>query len=254
MNPLLTRFSLCLSLGLAVVLTARATENSGRPTFVIVHGAWGGGWAFKEVDRLLTADGYKVYRPTLTGQGERVHLASPSINLTTHVTDIVNLILWENLHDIVLVGHSYGGMVVTGVMDRVPDRIRRVVFVDAAAPRDGQNMRDIMGPNFMPSDPNKDFMDPEWLKPNTPLPHDVPHPTKTWLEPVSFKNPAAHRLPVTYILTVDAGKQPESDDFYPSYLQAKSRGWTTEIMEGDHNVQWSKPRELVTRLEATAKK
>ena len=93
-------------------------------TFVIVHGAWGGGWAFREVDRLLTADGHKVYRPTLTGQGEKVHLATRDTNLTTHVTDIVNVILFEDLHDVVLVGHSYGGMVITGVMDRVPQPLK----------------------------------------------------------------------------------------------------------------------------------
>jgi len=249
------RWLLRISIGLLALPVARAADANRQPTFVIVHGAWGGGWAFKEVDRLLTADGNKVYRPTLTGQGERVHLSSPGINLSTHITDIVNVILWEDLHDIVLVGHSYGGMVVAGVMDRVPERIRRVVFVDAAVPNDGESMRDTMGADFMPADhPEDEFLIPKWLKPNPPLPHDVPQPAKTWTEPVSFKNPAAHKLPVTYILTVDAGRPPKNDDFYRCYQRAKSRGWTTEIMEGDHNVQWSKPKELVRRLEAAARK
>jgi pimeloyl-ACP methyl ester carboxylesterase len=108
-----------------------------------VHGAWGGGWDWKHVDQLLTADGYKVYRPTLTGQGERSHLASTNIDLDTHIQDIVNVIVWEDLHDVVLVGHSYGGMVITGVADRVPDRIRRLVYVDAFVPDNGESANEI---------------------------------------------------------------------------------------------------------------
>src|SRR6476659_2841608 len=116
-----------------------SSHGKQQPTYVIVHGAWGGGWAFKEVDRLLSADGNKVYRPTLTGQGERVHLANSNVDLSLHIQDIVNVILWENLHDVVLVGHSYGGMVVTGVADRVPDRIGHLVYLDALVPENGQS-------------------------------------------------------------------------------------------------------------------
>ena len=103
-------------------------------TFVIVHGAWGGGWAFREVDDMLTAQGHKVYRPTLTGQGERVHLASKDVGLETHIDDVVNTILYEELNDIILVGHSYGGMVVTGVADRIPERISHLIYLDATTP------------------------------------------------------------------------------------------------------------------------
>src|SRR5579862_3038473 len=96
--------------GLMIRSQFAAADDAGpmkkKQTVVIVHGAWGGGWSWKEVDQLLTADGHTVYRPTLTGQGERVHLASPSIGLDTHIADIVNVIKFENLHDIVLVGHS----------------------------------------------------------------------------------------------------------------------------------------------------
>jgi pimeloyl-ACP methyl ester carboxylesterase len=116
------------------------TNSTHKFTYVIVHGAWGGGWAFRQVDSLLTADGHKVFRPTLTGQGEKVHLASTNINLSTHIQDIVNVILFEDLHDIVLVGHSYGGMVITGVADRVPDRIQRLIYVDALLPLDGESV------------------------------------------------------------------------------------------------------------------
>lgn len=89
------------------------TAQNPPPVYVIVHGAWGGSWAFKEVDQLLTATGSTVYRPSLTGQGERVHLANESIGLETHIMDVVNIILFEELDNIILVGHSYGGMVVT---------------------------------------------------------------------------------------------------------------------------------------------
>ncbi len=218
-------------------------------TFVFVHGAWGGGWQWSKVDHLLTADGHRVYRPTLTGLGEKVHLASPDINLTTHVTDIVNVILWEDLRDIVLVGHSYGGMVITGVMDRVPGRIRRVIFLDAVAPDDGESMNAAFGTAPTPEQTATGYIIPGWVKPDKPIPHDVPHPVKTLSEPVSFKNPAALRLPVTYILTVDPGKKPEEDRFFRFYARAKARGWATLVMEADHNPEWFKPQELVKVLE-----
>src|SRR5258705_4188923 len=85
------------------------SQTTSKPIYVIVHGAWGGGWAFKKVDSLLREKGCIVYRPTLTGQGEKVHLATPEVGLATHIKDVVNLILFEDLHDIILVGHSYGG-------------------------------------------------------------------------------------------------------------------------------------------------
>ena len=98
-------------------------------TYVIIHGAWGGAWDWKDIDHRLRADGHDVYRPTLTGQGERVHLATPDIDLTTHITDVVNVIKFEKLQDIILVGHSYGGMVITGVAEKLADRIKAMKFI-----------------------------------------------------------------------------------------------------------------------------
>ncbi len=220
-------------------------------TFVIVHGAWGGGWAFREVDRLLRADGHTVYRPTLTGLGERVHLATPDVGLQTHIQDVVNTILFEDLHDVVLVGHSYGGMVITGVADRIPDRIAHLVYLDAILPEDGESANTTPALKRGTTRPTTDgFLVPQWVKPNQPLPHDVPQPAKTFSDLIVLKNQAAARaIPTTYILTVDAGKRPEDDSFFPSYERAQARGWTVEVMQGDHNVQWSKPRELARRLE-----
>lgn len=116
-------------------------------TFVLVHGAWHGGWCYQRVARQLRKAGHEVYTPTLTGLGERSHLMSRAVTLDTHVQDIVNLIRWEELSDIVLCGHSYGGMVITGVADKVPDKIRSLVYLDAFVPANGQAVAD-----FVPSD------------------------------------------------------------------------------------------------------
>ena len=214
-----------------------------------MHGAWGGGWDWKHVDQLLTADGHKIYRPTLTGQGERSHLASTNIDLDTHIQDIVNVILWEDLHDVVLVGHSYGGMVITGVADRVPGRIKQMVYLDALLPENGENVDAIISSKL--KEPAKDgFVTCPWVVGNPPPPHDVLMPAKTFSEPITLTNQAiAQKLPTTYILTVDKGKSPEQDDFYRFYERAKVRGWTVMVMEGDHNVQRSHPVELVRLLE-----
>lgn len=110
--------------------------------YVLVHGGGHGGWCYQRVARLLRARGHEVYTPTLTGLGERAHLLSPHVDLTTHITDITNLLFYEDLREVVLVGHSYGGMVITGVADRVPDRIGRLVFLDAANPANGESNAD----------------------------------------------------------------------------------------------------------------
>jgi pimeloyl-ACP methyl ester carboxylesterase len=109
-------------------------------TFVLVHGGGHGGWCYRKVARLLREAGHEVFTPTLTGLAERSHLVSPSTDLETHITDIVNLLAWEDLQQVILVGHSYGGMVITGVADRAADRIAELVYLDAAHPRDGESL------------------------------------------------------------------------------------------------------------------
>ena len=144
-TQLLRLASFLFLLGLISAGAARAAESKEKYTFVVVHGATAGGWEWKKCGQFLTDDGHTVYRVTLTGLGERMHLSSPDIDLQTHINDVVNLILFEDLHDVVLTGHSYGGMVINGVIDRVPDRIRHVVFLDAAVPDDGQSIWDLFG-------------------------------------------------------------------------------------------------------------
>lgn len=114
--------------------------------FVLVHGAFHGGWCWREVTARLRAAGHEVFAPTLTGLGARAHLASPAIALSTHVEDVARLILWEDLQDVVLVGHSYGGMVITGVADRLADRLAALVYLDALVPRDGESALDLQPP------------------------------------------------------------------------------------------------------------
>ena len=115
-------------------------------TYVLVHGGGHGGWCYQRVARLLRAAGHEVYTPTLTGLGERAHLVGPHVDLDLHIRDVVAMLESEDLHDVILVGHSYGGMVITGVADRVADRIGRLVYLDAANPKNGQSLVDVAGP------------------------------------------------------------------------------------------------------------
>src|SRR5215471_9246086 len=113
-------------------------------TFVLVHGAWHGGWCWRRVVDWLTADGHRVFAPTLTGLGERSHLISRSINLATHIADVVNLIQWERLSDVVLVGHSYAGFVISGAAEQAA--IASIVFLDAFVPSDGDCFVELAAP------------------------------------------------------------------------------------------------------------
>jgi pimeloyl-ACP methyl ester carboxylesterase len=114
-------------------------------TFVFVPGAWHGGWCWRRVAEPLRAAGHQVLTPTLTGIGERAHLFSPAVDLETHISDVLAVLEWEDLSGVVLVGHSYGGMVITGVADRVPKRLSRLVYLDALWPENGESVCDIIG-------------------------------------------------------------------------------------------------------------
>jgi pimeloyl-ACP methyl ester carboxylesterase len=223
-------------------------------TYVIVHGAYGGGWAFGEVDAMMTADGQRVFRPTLTGQGEKMHLANPDVNLETHIQDIVNTILFEKLDNVVLVGHSYGGMVITGVVDRIPQRIKCVIYLDAILPEDGESADTADNGILHHSTTVK--LDVHGSIPTTakemskPLPHDEPMPAGAFRQPISLKNQTVARaIPTSFILFVAKGTKLRNAHFYPFYQRAIARGWHTETFTSDHNAQWSHPRELADLLE-----
>jgi len=224
--------------------SAAPPAAAAKPVMLIVHGAWGGAWQFSKIDPLLREKGFDVRRVTLTGLGERSHLSSKDIGLETHIQDVVNVILFERLENIILVGHSYGGMVITGVADRVPDRIKKLVYLDAMLPNDGESGQDVMGSAEWIQKSAKDGMlIPPWVRPGQPHPYDVPHPVKTFTDTLALKNPAREKIPGVYILTVDPGKKPEEDAFWKSAERARARGWTVLTMEADHNPQWRKPAE-----------
>src|ERR687885_315704 len=107
-------------------------------TYVLVHGGWHGGWCWRKVVPLLRRHGHEVYTPTLTGLGERSHLAHPLVDLETHVTDVVNVLFYEDLREVILLGHSNGGTLITAVAERVPERLAHLVYLDAFVPEDGQ--------------------------------------------------------------------------------------------------------------------
>ncbi|MFC3197213.1 alpha/beta fold hydrolase [Parapedobacter deserti] len=219
-------------------------------TFVLVHGAWGGGWSFKKTDSLLRQSGNLVYRPTLSGLGERVHLASPDIDLDTHIKDVVNTILFENLHNVVLLGHSYGGMVVTGVADSIPERIAKLIYLDAFVPEDGQSVNNARGLSGPGSEmPTKDgLVYPLWTKEGQGFPRDVPHPAKTFSQRIVLKNEKRLEIPTTYILTYE-GDDSERDAFAFFAASAERKGWKVILMHADHNPQMTMPEKLADLLE-----
>jgi pimeloyl-ACP methyl ester carboxylesterase len=234
-----------------VAVGARAAQPAEKYTFVLVHGATAGGWEWKRTGQFLTDDGHTVYRATLTGLGEREHLNNADIDLQTHINDVVNLILYEDLHDVVLTGHSYGGMVITGVIDRIPDRIRHVVFLDAAVPDDGMSLWDLFGGQGM--DPKRfvdGFMQVPWVKPDAQPPHSVKQSIKCFNQPVSYKNPAALALPVTYVAFVPKDKSAdERAKTDKSWQRAVARGWTIRTFPGTHVAMTEDPRGVATLIE-----
>ena len=181
--------------------------------FVLIHGAWHGGWCWRRVMPLLRAAGHEVFAPSLTGLGERTHLYRPEINLDTHIQDVVMLLEMEELEEVILVGHSYAGMVITGAAGLVHGRIRRLVYLDAFLPEDGKAACDYMNPERAA----RQRAQAEAIGTIEPLPlsmfgvnveedarwvsrHLVRQPGRTFLQPVRIVNPAVlARMERTYI-------------------------------------------------------
>ncbi|MGG5901956.1 alpha/beta fold hydrolase [Sphingobacterium daejeonense] len=222
-----------------------------QPTYVIVHGAWGGSWQFKNTANELEKLGSKVYRVNLTGLGERYHLANADINLSTHIKDVVNTILFERLDSVILIGHSYGGMVVTGVADSIPERLKKVIYLDAFVPENGESVAAYVegSPTAdIISSPDGEYVFPSWVKDTTAFPRDVPHPLASIKESIVLKNKKRLEIPSTYILTFDPKNGVGKDDFYFFSTRAKKYNWKVIEMEADHNPQINKLDELVKIL------
>lgn len=147
-----------IAAGSALALGSQALGGTRAPaTFVLVHGTWHGGWAWQGVAQILRGQGHRVYTPTCTGCGERVHLTHPEVGLDTHIEDVANLVRFEELEDVILVGHSFAGLTITGVADRLRERIHRIVFLDALVPRPGRM-------SGVPRDANSGDFPDWWLK------------------------------------------------------------------------------------------
>ena len=149
-------------------------------TFLVCHGAWSAGWAWKKMHPLMSKAGHRLVTPSYTGLGERAHLAIPSIDLETHITDMLNVIKYEDLRDIVLIGHSYGGMVATGVADRVRDRVKQLIYIDAFVPSDGQSLLDLNERDRQRVEELASSGD-GWRVPPNPTPPDTPPADVDWL-------------------------------------------------------------------------
>jgi len=234
-----------------LLLSCGLFASAQQSTYVIVHGAWGGAWQFKKTAKLLQESGQEVYRPSLTGLGEKHHLAHKDIDLQVHIKDVVNSILFENLKDVVLVGHSYGGMVVTGVADSIPERIKKIVYLDAIVPEDGESAfqalskgKELSFASRVKAD--EDFLIPAWVRDTTKIPRDVPHPIKTMLQPLYLKNAKRMQVPTTYVFTYEEAKGgKEKDDFYTFYQRAKAYNWNIVELEASHNPQIDKIEDLI---------
>ena len=220
-------------------------------TYVTVHGAWDGAWCWRPVAQRLQAAGQEVFTCTLTGSGERAHLASPSVDLLTHVEDVVNVLRYEDLRGVVLVGHSYGGMVVTGVAERVPERIARLVYLDAFMPEDGQRLADLFPPAVV-----------AWLEERARtvgdgwrIPHDPPDadrrtafPLAAARQPLAVRNPAAARLPRTYIACLESRGVPLFAHFEAAAARAQREGWVYRELPTGHVPMQTMPNELAALL------
>lgn len=240
--------SACLLLLLATPTHGKEPETQHH-TFVLVHGATGGGWDWKTVGHILSEKGHTVYRATLTGLGERYHLNNAEIGLKTHVDDVANLILFEEIRDVILVGHSYGGMVITGVVDQIPEHVRHLVFLDAAAPNDGMSMLDLNGGEMPPEHKIIDgVVHFNWLNSDTPLPRDVPQSLKTFTDPVSYRHPLALKINASFVAFVSEGESIEERMKSLSWQNAIERGWTVRTFAGDHVIYRRKPLEMAELL------
>ena len=237
-------------------------------TYVLVHGAWHGGWCWKKVALLLRKRGAEVFTPTLTGMGERAHLndrLDPSdITLDVHIQDIVQMMRYEGLEDVVLVGHAYAGMVITGVAEVCPERIAHMVYVNGVIPADGESMVDQLvsvrgeefaslvrgyigkGDGFLPAPASAEevgrrwgITDPEdlaWVGANV-----TPQPAAAMASPVRMGNPQAKAIPKSFVGGGESGFDSVAE-------RAKQAGWGVYPVDSGHDTMITHARELADIL------
>ena len=225
--------------------------------YVICHGAWSGGWSWKKVRGLLNSAGHEVVTPTYTGLGERAHLAHPMIDLETHIQDVLGAIQYEDLRDFILVGHSYGGMVVTAVADRVPERVRHLVYLDAFVPGDGQSLASLAGkghpaasidewliaPN--PPSPDTSTEDLAWI-----MPRRRHQPARCFTQPVRLTGGSAPSFPRTYVHCTNKIGNDVFRQFADRFRDDPA--WRFHAMDASHSPNITAPEALAALLLALA--
>lgn len=257
-SPLSRRQVVSMGLGLlaATEITPIPLAYAKPPTrtFVLVHGAWHGGWCWRRVADRLTARGYYVVAPTLSGVGERSHLPPGPIDLTTQIADVVGEIKWKDLDEIVLVGHSYGGMVITGVAEQLRNHISAIVYLDAFLPADGQSLFDITHtttPPVTPSVPSHpaayfhvNATDSAWVDSKL-----TPHPTGCFTEKLEVTG-AYQSVARKIYIRAPLFKMPAFDGFLEQCRA--DRSWKTETVTSGHDVMIDQPEVLTAILEKLA--
>lgn len=230
-------------------------------TFLVAHGAWSAGWAWKKMRPLMRGAGHELWTPTHTGLGERAHLANPAIDLETHIRDILGVIETEDLRDLVLIGHSYGGMVATGVADRARERIARLVYLDAFVPRDGESVFDLVPAEHQARMRERAQAEGDgWRIPPNPMPPDTAEADVAWAAPRRLPQPLATfatriRLanpppPRSYIYCRRSGP---GDVFRQFLARARAEsGWRVFELDASHNPHITAPQALLAVLQEVA--
>jgi len=234
--------------------------SSSPKTFLVCHGAWSAGWAWKKMHPLMNKAGHRLVTPTYTGLGERAHLAHPAIDLDAHIADMLNVIKYEDLSDFVLIGHSYGGMVATGVADRARDKVRQLIYIDAFVPQDGQSLLDLNEPARARMQAAAKSGD-GWRVPPNPTPSDTSPDDVAWLNERRVNMPvqcfeqklqlsAPLTLPRSYIY---ATRITPADTFGPFAKMTRSdRAWRYYEIDASHSPNVTAPEALMTMLETIA--
>ncbi len=232
-------------------------------TFVVAHGAWSSGFVWKKMRPLMRAAGHELFTPSYTGLGERFHLATPEIDLEMHIRDVVSVLFHEDLRDVILIGHSYGGIAATGIADRAADRISQIVYLDAFIPANGQNMLDFATPETRARWLDGAKSQGEgWRVPSNPLPPDTSaedvawitprrhgQPVKTMTEPLKLLN-GETKLPRSYIYCTRIGP---GDMFGPFAKMAKAdAAWRYFEMDASHSPHITAPDALMEILNKIA--
>lgn len=227
-------------------------------TFVLAHGAWSAAWAWRRLRPLMAASGHDFFAPTYTGLGEREHLAHPGIDLETHIADVQAVIETEELSDVVLVGHSYGGLVATGVAARLGDKIARLIYVDAFVPRNGDSLFDLIPAELRERMQAGAAAEGDgWLVPPNPTPPDTSPEDQAWISRHRCKMPigclsqklAIDSEPACPRHFIYARIKPGIDPFRQFADRAQAdEGWTLDELEVSHSPNVTAPELLMETL------